>query len=270
MRRRAPSVLAATALVSVLSYCGGITRGTPISVDLVLVPAVSEGTVDRFSTASGWTIELDEAAIALGPVWLYGGGARAALTPDLGLGLPSAVAHPADDTFDRGEVLGELLAQVAVDLKAPSTSMGRLEGFEGDLQTFELQLRPAGFGPIAGAAVQTLGTSTFRLAGRATKDGRTVPFLAEGDLPELNDQQVIDSIPATVTLAAAQAGAGPLNLHLLLDEWLGLVDFARLPDEGAPTDSEGRYLFNPDAQPTAALHRGMRSRFAYRLEWTSP
>lgn len=259
--RRALRLAALTGLASALSYCGGSTRGTPIELEVEVTATAASGDPARFETATGWAVTLDEAAVRFGPVWFYGGGRRASLELPRP-GLRAALAHPADGTFDRGPVLSEILAQHAVDLLAGPTPLGTYEGIEGQLETLEVQLRPDGYGPLGiDAAAAALDGATFRLAGVAQKDGARVPFVAEGDLPEA--QQVIDSIDTDLSL---DGRSGRLVIEIHLDEWLGLVEFSAL----STTDPSGDFVFAADQQPTAALHRGLRSRFAYRARWSSP
>lgn len=248
--------------------CGGLTAGDLVKYEAAAaaVTTTATATPARFTTATGWTVALDTALVLLGPVYLYGGGERADTwgLPDV-LGPGVAYAHPADATFDRGPVLGDVLDQYVVDLLDPNpTSLGIVPGVEGTMATMELHLHPPGFTALGSplAELERLGGHTFVLEGTARRGGTSIPFAARGHLEGEPTQRVVESIEVAVELDDREDRPGRLVIHVRIDEWFRFVDFDRLEDR---PDS-----FAPETVAGAALRRGIRSRFAYGAEWRTP
>ncbi len=265
-RRRTSMLGAITLAFAAAAGCGGLTAGDLITYEVAAASTTATASPERFPSATAWTIELDTALVLVGPVYLYGGGQRAE-----SWGLPAwlgprvAYAHPADATFDRGPVLGDVLDQFVVDLLDPSpTSLGIVPGVAGTTATMELHLHPAGFTALGSpvAELEPLGGATFLLEGRASRGDVTVPFSARGDLVGQPAQRVVESVEVGVELSDRGDSPGRLIIQIRVDEWFRFVDFARLEDVPDP--------FAPETVAGAALRRGIRSRFAYGAEWRTP
>ncbi len=262
-----------TGIITLVVVTGGVdcaqTAGEAIvyeaSAGAALASQPGATDVRRFTTAAGYAIELTEARVLIGPAYFYGGGQRASLF-DL---RPSvAFAHPSDDTFDRGPVLGDVLDQYVVDLLAGPTELGIVPGIKGTIQTLELELQPPGYTALASTAteLETMNGHTFVLEGVAEKDGVQYPFRAEGDLVGEAAQRVVDSIESSVDVADREDRSGFMHVDVYLDEWLRFVEFAEVEEE----DDQGRKRFSEESNAGVALRRGIRSRFAFGARWRTP
>src|SRR5262245_53817825 len=98
-------------LLLLAAACGGSgTGGEAVQYTLGFESMAADGaTPGHFTTASGWDVELDEARIALGPVYLFNNEPpSAALLPRIMRWVvPVAHAHSGFDEFDGGTVRGE-------------------------------------------------------------------------------------------------------------------------------------------------------------------
>lgn len=209
----------------------------PVPVRLPVVTA-SEG-LTVVTNDRGWQVELERLVVALADLeFTIEGETHARLRRARELVLARAWAHPGH--YAGGEVTGELTGQFLVDLAAPP---GRLLGqasllpgaYHGLNLTFraataaDLELAACGradgasdAGSDATSDVYTrcpdelLGHSAW-LSGRASRDGRTIEFVA-----------LLDVAPAT------QMVGGPFDLIVgaATTATLGLTAYTRDPSEG--------------------------------------
>ena len=151
-------VLAALALACVACTAEGSgTGGRSVFFDVAVQPPEYMIDGGRFTTDSGWTVALDEAVIALGPVYVWEEGAISGLARDDdeidfaadplawlgGLVVPTAHAHPGDVFFDGGTLRGEYLEQVAFDLLGSEAAvLGTARGIAGDVGSITVVLDP--------------------------------------------------------------------------------------------------------------------------------
>lgn len=196
-----------------------------------------------------WTIVLDEAFVALGPVYLFAG------EPLLGsllqrIFLPRAHAHPGH--YQEGEAMGEVLQQAVVDLLAPQpTHLGTLSAVTGTCHSARVGLGTAEEG-LAGA--DTLRGHALRVAGEATRDEERVEFEAWLDI-----DLYVEGIGFDHEIGEEP---GHLLVEVDLTRWLRRVDFATAtPGESEPS------TFDEDSQAHNALSRGVDNTLAYRLRW---
>ncbi len=118
-----------------------------------------------------WTVHLDEAYVALGPVYLFEGEPLIGELLHRGF-LPRAHAHPGH--YQEGEAMGEVLEQVVVDLLDRNpTHLGTLFAVTGTCHSARVGLGTAEAG-LAGA--DALGGHALRVAGEATRDEERVDF----------------------------------------------------------------------------------------------
>jgi hypothetical protein len=147
-----------------LSACAADTEGERVSFQLM---ATASGADAPFATASGWTIDIQQAEVVLGPVFLFDAEpiARAPWSSWL---VSEAHAHVPTQA---GAVLGEAIDQVRLDLLASTPAfLADVYGQAGVARSLELQLFRAG------EVNTTVTGDTVVLAGQAQRDGVTVPF----------------------------------------------------------------------------------------------
>ena len=239
--------------------CGSETAGESAIYE-VAVQGVSDDS-KAISTETGWEVELDSAAIALGPIYLYenpaygegeGGGFAS-------LFISEAYACPTHAQYDKGVVLGEVLTQHSVNLLAEvPEEFGAVDGVKGEVQSMELHVHPPGtIGQIVGDS--DLGGSSLYIVGTARKGDEVRPFIAALDIPDEGTMRIVENITAAVELSEG----GKIVIEVSLDDWFQNVDFASLSEQ----DGEGNYLFTEDTQAFNALLQGVRSRFSYSARW---
>lgn len=242
--------------------CDANTGGRPIQFSLGVAGEAPVGTTTpgRFVTSTGWEISLEEACIAVGPVYFFAGaGHLARLHRWL---VPQAHAHPGDNHFAGGEVRGEWLGQVALDaLRATPLPLGMQNGLEGDVRSFSLWLEPP-----KGALAQDpcLRGHHAYARGVAHKDATVVPFVGALDLDDVGTNRRVEGLPFAANLtneAAVVLGARPAS-------WFDLADFGTLDTR----DAEGRFVITPTTQVRRAWFIGARGSgsFSARLEGAAP
>jgi hypothetical protein len=224
--------------------------------------------VAPFTNARGWTVTLTEAYVAVGPIYFYSSPPQTAMIERL-LGDGTARACPTHAQYDKGEVLGEVLEQYAVDLLSGEVvDTGLRYGVAGTAQMFEVHLHPPGEVTPASptSSFEPLGGHSIWVAGTATQDGSEVAFEGALTIPDEGTLRIVTSIPADVELAdvAKQPGRAVVKVHL--DEWFHNVGFDGLTQEG----SSGRMVLDEDSQAYQALLVGVRSRTSYSLSWRNP
>ncbi len=257
-------------LMILLAGCGDETSGEALSFETAAQGVVDAGEPSQsFTNDKGWTVTLNHASVAIGPIYYYSSEAQAGLWQRL-FGMQTAYACPAHAQFDKGSVLGEIRQQVVIDLLQDSpVSTGTSIGEKGTCRMFELHLHPPGEIPAASddAAFEVLNGHSWALSGTAEKDGVSIAFLAYLTIPDEGTMRVVESIPAELSLEG-QAGKAVVNIHL--DNILTNMDFASIVDENGaclePTQ-DGVCLVPEDSQAHVAWLTGVRSRYSYSLDW---
>lgn len=264
------TALSCFAGVAALSSCNE-TAGEAISYRTGALGSTSTGEpVDEFENARGWTVRLDEARLAIGPVYFYDAPPLAHLWLERGLqralGVGTAQACPAHAQYDRGAVLGEVLAQYVVDLLGDEvTDTGDTAGVAGHMQMFELHFHPPGE-ITAGSpsdAFEALDEGTIRLSGVATRDDQEVPFVTSFTIPDEGTWRIVESIEADIQLQPDAVDSGRAVVLVYLDQWLYNVEFDSLTE----TDEDGSFEITEDTQAWTALLGAVRSRYSYGVEW---
>jgi hypothetical protein len=256
--------------VAALSSCNE-TAGEAISYRTGALGSTSTGEpVDEFENARGWTVRLNEARLAIGPVYFYNAPPLAHLWLKRGLerafGVGTAQACPAHAQYDRGAVLGEVLAQYVVDLLGDEvTDTGDTAGVAGHMQMFELHFHPPGE-ITAGSSrdeFEALGEGTIWLTGVATRDDQEIPFVASFTIPDEGTWRIVESIEADIQLEPEIVDSGRAVVLVHLDQWLHNVEFDSLTE----TDEDGNFEIIEDTQAWTALLAAVRSRYSYGIEW---
>lgn len=153
------SLLAASFLVSGLAGCVDDPQGTA-SVPLLVAGTTVDG---PFPGAGDWTIALDTAELAFGPLYLCAG----------------AQAGELCDT-----ARAEWLDSAVVDALSPTpVEVGALGGVTGPVRSWMYDLGIASLltrqDPLALDAAEELGGNSVRLIGTATRGDDAIPFTAE-------------------------------------------------------------------------------------------
>ena len=197
-----------------------------------------------------WTVSLEEAWIALGPVYLFEG------EPLLGrlyhaLVMPRAFAHPGH--YQEGEALGEALDQRVIDLLASEpTRLGVTDAVTGQCRSARLGIGTPEEG-LEGA--DHLDGHAVLLRGLARRDAEEVPFEAWLDI-----DLYVEGISFEHDLDGSPGG---LLVEVDLTRWLRRVDFA------TATQREDTYVFEEGSQAHNALSRGVDNTLAYGLSWAA-
>jgi hypothetical protein len=219
------------------SLDGSGTGGRSVFFDVAIQPSQEMVEGGTFTTDLGWHVALDEAVIAIGPVYVWEepgwtGLARADgeldLTEDplawLGeLVVPTAHAHPGDVHFEGGELKGEYLDQVAFDLLGgEAVVLGTARGIAGEIGSLTVVLDPPG--PTTLGPVESLHGFHAWVSGRAQRGREVVEFEGGLAIPAEGVQRQVDGVPIDGELD----DDGTLVLGLDPSAWFAQADFGQL------------------------------------------
>jgi hypothetical protein len=263
----APAAAKLVGLVAALALtagCFGQTRGDRVVVATAARGATESGEpLTSFTTRQGWTVKLQKAQLALGPVYLFEN--KPTAWYQRLFSINKAYAHAGGNEL-KGAVLLEVLEQYPVDLLAATpTNTGVVPALGGLAQAVELELHPVGeVAPGAPeSAYELLGDETLYLEGQAEKEGQTVRFAGRVSIPDRGTERVVQNIRADLELAGATPDSGKLVLSVLLDQVLANVRFDTLTQQTDGVHS----LDDEGAQAHTALLSGLRSRYSYSAAW---
>lgn len=244
-----PTCLACLAMSACLDAGTG---GRAVTIDFAVTSAPAQGrALGVFDTADGWRVTLQEAHVALGPVYLFENPGALSTLARLPSALsqafiPTAHAHAGDNQFAGGAVLGELAEFIVLD------------GLSEDAQRFEdraavygaprsLSLRLPAEPVTQGAPLH--GHQAF-VRGTATRGDDTVCF-SGGATPESDARRDVNGLPFTGTLSDGVTVTLTLHPHA----WL---DAARL-DDVTMTDADGCLVISEGDRVSAAWSAALRS-----------
>lgn len=236
------------AIAALLIVVGCGTGGTGEEEVQVALSFATEPGLQRFTNDLGWEIELEEAAISVGPLAFFAESPPTASLPGRlwRLVVPEAHAHAGFDEWS-GSVRAELLETVVLDLLAevPHPPV-ELVGFAGPVRSAALELHAAPAGALGGAQA--------RVRGVATRDGETIAFEGDLVLPDEKSQRIA-GIPAELELGQG----AEIVLEVRARRWLREADFGSLEpvEEGSPR------RIVPGTQAHAAWYLGARSHGAF-------
>jgi len=217
--------LGSAALLAAIASCSGTTGGA-----LVTLPFKSGGAQvsSTFTTATGWTVTLQTALIALGPFYF-------------------TISPPSQALATSGVVIIQATEQVVVDALNPNLQNvpGGADGETGTSIAAVIGLNPPD--STQSPSLQALlGTNVGLVAGTATKGGTTVQFsgpiainpnLASAAVPLAYLEQVSGALADLTFLASPQV----LELRVDPTSWFDAVDFSLLL-RGSP--SNGVYTWD--------------------------
>jgi hypothetical protein len=237
-------------LLVLLAAACGETEGEIVTIEVALEAPASPST---FTTSTGWEVRLDEARVAIGPLFAFAprfeGGAVAALRSFF---MPRARAHGGTDPLNGRRVRAEWLGQVAFDATpgADPVVLGVIEAESGEVDAVTVTLNP----PEPDHAA-TLHDHHFWVRGEATKDGETIPFEGGLDIPDEGLSRRVESIPIDAFLDQG----GRWTVTVRATEWLQDALFDRLTEQ----NGEGVFVITPESQVRGAWLLGARSTRAY-------
>jgi hypothetical protein len=227
--------------------------------------APGETAPGRFTTDTGWRVELTAARMLLGPIYLFenpsplaGSMTRRGWRRLSEVLLPTAHAH--ETFFSGGRVLGEWDREVVFDLLADEGAphvLGRAPGIAGVARSFSLLLQPAS--AAVGAEAAPLGGHSVVLEGTASRQGHVVAFQAGLDFPPPVELQRVEFVPIQVELE----DEGLFIVELRPHTWFSGTHFDRLeaPAHGGPV------VVAPESQVHRALFVNVRRHTAFTAAW---
>lgn len=237
------------------------TGGRAIQFDLRITSSPAE-----FTTSTGWHVKLEQAVVALGPIFIYHNPPPLAQKfvpyPDWrgrfwNTLVPSAHAHAGDEHFFGGEVKGEFLGQIAFDvLNANGMDQPDIPGTLGRAQSASIWLEPPRTS-IQGQAAALHGHHAY-VVGTAEKDAIVIPFEGGLDIENEGTKRRVDGIPLDMQLDD--------NRRLIFvvhpKAWFDAAHFDRLVEKNAV----GRYVITPESQVRTAWFIGARGFSAFTAE----
>ena len=210
-------------LTLIASTAGSLAGCIDDPQETATVPLRLAGTsVDsRFPGTSGWTIQLDTAELAFGPLYLCAG----------------AQAGELCDT-----ARAEWLDSAVVDVLSPTpVAVGELQGVTGPVRSWMYDLGIVSLltrqEPLALDAAEKLGGNSLRLVGTATRDSDAVPFTAELAIrqEEGNERGVSVVRKASNDPFDHEIIGSGEQLTVTFDArpWLSAIEFERFVDDGS-------------------------------------
>lgn len=218
-----------SALAAAAGGCAEIDE-SPVFFDLVLEPTG----VDGFVTQTGWSVTLDEAVIAVGPVYLRDEGAH------FRSGSHGGDAEGLDETL-----AGEFIQQVAFDLTGPGLSVGEGRGTVRRVDVLEPVLAPPD--PQILGEADALGDAPAVVRGVAVRGAIVVEFVgALGDVEDPGEEPGAGETHGDELEVDpfALADGGTLTLVIDPSRWFDEAHF----DQLVQIDGEGRHVITPSSQ----------------------
>ncbi len=221
-----------------------------------------------FTASSGWTVTLDRAVVAMGNLYFYDGTpplvrerargpARwlAALSP-----IRTAHAHPGH--YQAGRTRGQMLMPYSVDLLAAPATLLDGDGITGIVRSATFSFAA----PSAGPALAALAGHVAVVSGTATKADKTVHFLFNVDLADIEQTAKNGEVTGCAFTETTFDGDGTVTVEVKPRVWFNLVDFAELAPgaPGAPT------IVARDSIAQIAFALGLTQLSAYQFSYTKP
>lgn len=245
---RLPSLALIVAFALLVFAACGETDGEVVTIDVALEAA---GTPASFTTDTGWTIELEEARIALGPLYAFAprteGDAVAMLRAFF---VSVARAHGGTDPLNGRRVRAEWLRQVAFDAMSEETvELGAIEAEAGVVETVSVTLNP----PASENASSMSGHHLYA-RGVATRAEQVVPFEGGLDIADEGLSRRVENIP----LDAFLDDGGRWVITIDASAWFEGAQFDRLTQQ-----EDGVYVITPESQVRGAWLLAARNTRAY-------
>ena len=245
MRNRTlPKALLAGVLLSVSSLsaavfvqaCSSSAEGTGGQrVRLLTRVSVEEAALVPFTTGLGWSVQLEQAALAAGPFYYFDGSPPLARAERKNgwqvaarfLGLGVAHAHPGH--YQAGNALGQMLESSSWDLLGGSASFPDGDGVTGTYRSARLTLAAP-----SGPAKRLLQGHVALALGVASKGGENSHyFKAFADLSEVSEHASDGKIEGCEFTKADVEQDGTVTVKVDPRVWFDLVDFSTA-EAGSP------------------------------------
>jgi hypothetical protein len=210
----------------------------------VVYSGFAVGTPASAIAAGDWTVTLDVAAVAFGPVYFCAAEAGSATLCE------TAIA--------------EIPRVTRVDALDPTpTPLGDVRGFEGAIRSASYDYGIHWFltdpSPVADAA--SPGGHSARLSGRAVRGTEAVEFIAEVDvLAQFQGQRAVPSAPVS---AGVEGDGVRLDVHFDAGEWIGGIDF-----DAAAKSGDAPYTIEAGSSSYNAIVIAMVSAGSPQFVWS--
>lgn len=222
----------------------------------VAIPLQLAGTAsaELIIAAGGFSVELERAELAFGPLYLCAGAL-------------------AGDNCETARL--EWLQSAVVDLRSDTlVDVGLLEGVSGPVRSGMYDLGIASLltlpEPLVLPAAESLGDRSLRLAGVATRDAERVPFELDLAIQQGADAEIgvsVVRLSDVPSLAHDVTGAErALIVRFEPGPWLSDIEFASALAAGPISDGEV-VRFDADSQPARALRAALLSGARPSFEW---
>lgn len=215
----------ATSVLSALfAACGdGAQEIRLVELDLALESSPPEvGSLSDYTRSDGWHLQLDEATLQLGSVYLRAP-KRRAVTAWWNPILSVAHAHPGHaQTLTEGQVIGEHLVPILLDALSPApVEVGTFLSEDTDVDRLSVVL--------GRSVASTAPVATLR--GRAVRGGTRVDFSCALDIAQrpdeplknLEERRRVDQIYLMDTTRVTEGAKLRIQVHVW--RWLEHVDF---------------------------------------------
>lgn len=242
------------------------TTGRNVTLHTRLTADIRAG--HQVTTATGWTITLDQALIATGPFYFYEGEAAVTQAPrrprwrrwlaDAIAPEATAWAHPGH--YIPGRAMGQMTMGSSADLLAGAVAFPDATEVTGTVRSGTFSFAP----PSAGPAVAALQGHVALARGTASKDGKTVHFLLTADMPDIARTAKDGLITGCAFTETDIEAAGVVTATVKPGIWFELVDFSTLDPGAADAPT------TPDPSSTAhiAFALGLTQLSAYTFTYT--
>ncbi len=219
--------------------------GESSQTELEVPLRVAGSPAQPIETSGGWTVTLDRADVAFGPLYLCAG----------------AQAGELCET-----ALLDWTGSVVVDaLGAAPQAAGSLRGTTGTQRSFMYDLGIVSLltqtDPVPLAAARRLGGNSVAIAGRAERGAERIEFSAGLKIAQAADtEQGIPVVRGRARTPEALAPGDQLTVRFDPYTWVGDIDFDALSDAG-----DGRIA--DDSQAARAIRNAVTSGFPPEFEW---
>lgn len=238
--------LAATAS---LGGCGSTDSTSGKRVSLETVAQVDPELESTFTTAVGWKVHLDKAAVAVGSLYYFDGEPafvqlappprRNSLQRFLGF-FAEGVAHAHPGHYVAGNALGQMLESGSVDLFDTPAPLGTGDGVTGTFRSarFTFAETPSGSAAkeLDGHVAFTEGTAV-KVVKAGEAEPETIHFQLFADFADVAKSVTHGEVDGCAFSTAEVEGDGTVTLTFKPSIWFDLVDFSKV-DPGsadAPT-----------------------------------
>lgn len=234
------------------------TTGKRITLDVDIAPTPES--THAFTNAYGWSVTIDKALVATGPLYYYDGATifseRDSVTG--WFGIRSAYAHPGH--YIPGDAVGQMLVASSADLMKGTTRLGSGDGVTGTFRSATFSFQTPAQGPLA----SSLAGNAAAIEGTATKGADTRTFRAEVTAEEILNTESKPAVEGCPFIEFVVADSGVVTIHVALPLWFDQVDFSTLPVPAAGQPAEP---FPKDSEARNGLVRGMKAGLGYTFTY---